>query len=416
MIALLPEVTLNEAAQNAIVAWNGKEEVLMLTTDLSSSSNVNVLEILPLPSNPKKIEEASMDSFKKFIKIFNERAKSAGAMTGERTLGLGPTGEGYRGIVITFSANLGAHNITVVEVNVQDDFIRWAENFTAGMGVKINVSIEMNYTIGKILRSGIKYFVFDIVSLTQEKKTINPILYRFDTEYLYYPIEITSISLPKNNEPTELNIFLITKGQVDDTTPIKRCRFERGAGFYQYVIFTKEELKKVSKEIADLFGSYAFAAHIFWKGTQADMKYELTNDLKIYAQNIETPPTENEIYRHLFWENYKASVKKLFGNSFIGFVLLCIAEPSFLPLVGVVIFGIVSSPFLASKFLRITKLVENKFIAYGVCAGVLLLVLFIPIPEYWFFTFETFCLLALFFFICAVTAIVLLIIKILKKL
>ena len=45
----LPEIY--EPAQNAIIAWNGKEEILVLTTDLRSSKPTKVLEVLPLRPN-----------------------------------------------------------------------------------------------------------------------------------------------------------------------------------------------------------------------------------------------------------------------------------------------------------------------------------------------------------------------------
>ena len=41
-----------EPAQNAVIAWNGHEEILVLTTDLSATRPTKVLEVLPLPSEP----------------------------------------------------------------------------------------------------------------------------------------------------------------------------------------------------------------------------------------------------------------------------------------------------------------------------------------------------------------------------
>jgi hypothetical protein len=41
-----------EAGQKAIVAWNGTHEILILSTDISSSNETEVVEIMPLPSNP----------------------------------------------------------------------------------------------------------------------------------------------------------------------------------------------------------------------------------------------------------------------------------------------------------------------------------------------------------------------------
>jgi len=35
-----------------MIAWNGKEEILLLTTDLKASEPTRVLEVIPLPSEP----------------------------------------------------------------------------------------------------------------------------------------------------------------------------------------------------------------------------------------------------------------------------------------------------------------------------------------------------------------------------
>jgi len=51
------EVNIQESVQNAIVAWNGDEEVIILSTDVQSSQPTLVLEVLPLPSNPVKVEK-----------------------------------------------------------------------------------------------------------------------------------------------------------------------------------------------------------------------------------------------------------------------------------------------------------------------------------------------------------------------
>jgi hypothetical protein len=50
VIVLVERVS--ESGQKAIIAWNGTHEVLILSTDVSSTEEVEVVEIMPLPSNP----------------------------------------------------------------------------------------------------------------------------------------------------------------------------------------------------------------------------------------------------------------------------------------------------------------------------------------------------------------------------
>jgi len=53
----------HEPAQNAIIAWNGSYEILILSTKLESKNATKVLEFIPLPSKPeveKAISKLSM--------------------------------------------------------------------------------------------------------------------------------------------------------------------------------------------------------------------------------------------------------------------------------------------------------------------------------------------------------------------
>lgn len=50
-------VRIVEPNQDAIIAWNGKEQLLYLQTTLGASEETKVLEVMPLPSKPK-VDEA----------------------------------------------------------------------------------------------------------------------------------------------------------------------------------------------------------------------------------------------------------------------------------------------------------------------------------------------------------------------
>ena len=61
-LPIVPGVSIYEPGQKAIVAWNGNEEILILSTDVRASEQTMVLEILPLPSKPE-IGGGSFQSF-----------------------------------------------------------------------------------------------------------------------------------------------------------------------------------------------------------------------------------------------------------------------------------------------------------------------------------------------------------------
>ena len=48
-----PGVRIFEPNQRAMIAWNGQEEILLLSTDLRASQPTKVLEVIPLPAEPE---------------------------------------------------------------------------------------------------------------------------------------------------------------------------------------------------------------------------------------------------------------------------------------------------------------------------------------------------------------------------
>jgi hypothetical protein len=107
MVPVVPSVSIYEPGQKAIIAWNGQEEILILSTDVSAADETFVLEIMPLPSNPKKIEKASFESFITIKTILDAHARVV--------LGSNYGSESTKSIEVTFHERIGAHDVTVVK-------------------------------------------------------------------------------------------------------------------------------------------------------------------------------------------------------------------------------------------------------------------------------------------------------------
>ena len=280
MIVIDPkEISLAETGQNAIVAWNGKEEVIILSTDVRSSESTLVLEILPLPSNPIKVEEGNFDSFTKLTEIVNKKIRAIRER--ERYKGFGR--KAVTGVEITFHKKIGAHDVTVVKVNDLDYFINWVRNFTTSKGFKYTeISSEFKNTVASYLDRSIRFFVFDVIDVSKDRQSIKPLVYRFKTDFLYYPLEITAASDAKRSF-SEVNIFLITNGIINKTV-IRDANLWPEAGFKYSIELTKNELKEISPEIADLFSSaYVMNVHYF------GLLERLNKDLVVYRQDIYIP-------------------------------------------------------------------------------------------------------------------------------
>ena len=291
MIVVGPrEVGLQESGQNAIVAWNGDEEIIILSTDAKSSESTLVLEVLPLPSNPATVEEGSFDSFTKLTEIINEKVRAIREEGLPKSLGRDAV---TPGIEITFHKKLGAHDVTVVKVNDLNHFINWVENFTTEMGFEhTEISPEFENSVAGYLNRDIKFFVFDVIESSEDKQSIKPLIYKFSTDFLYYPLEITATS-DAGWSRSEVNIFLITKGIIKEDV-VEDINLLPRTGFYYGIELSEEELKEISPEVADLFGS-AYVMNAYYSGKLN----QLNRDLVVYKQDIHVPTFFDKISRTL---------------------------------------------------------------------------------------------------------------------
>jgi len=255
MVPYPPRVILDETEQNAIVGWNGKEEVLILSTDVRTSEDASVLEILPLPSNPTKVEEGSLETFENLVERINQKITD---YWGSRTpLSEGAKTAGQSGVEITFHEQIGAHNITVAKVNDLDQFIVWVENYLIDNGLEYyELSTEFKSTVADYLKRNIRFFVFDLVEASTASKSLKPIVYRFPTNHLFYPMEITAFSDAGGTDSSEVNLFLITKKKINPQT-IYKLNLTPERGFDYPINFSQQDLTYVNSEIAGLFSSGA---------------------------------------------------------------------------------------------------------------------------------------------------------------
>jgi hypothetical protein len=88
----ISDVSVYGPGQKAIIAWNGEEEILILSTDVRASGDSQVLEILPLPSEPE-IEKGDFASFEQVDKLIKEHFPTR-LWDRARKGTVGPPGEG----------------------------------------------------------------------------------------------------------------------------------------------------------------------------------------------------------------------------------------------------------------------------------------------------------------------------------
>lgn len=184
------DVDIQQPAQRAIIAYNGVEEILILQTDVKADRETKVVEFMPLPSKPH-VSLAPKGCFRalaQLIKKHNVRYIRFLRGKGE------DEGAKAEAVKVVVAAQLGPHNVTVVEVKDADEFVRWVKAFFEKNGLgKPALGKSLKQIVADYLKRGFTFFAFDIVTLSPEKQTVQPLTYRFNSDYLYYPLKVTNL-------------------------------------------------------------------------------------------------------------------------------------------------------------------------------------------------------------------------------
>jgi len=234
-----PNVKIFEPKQRAMIAWNGTEEILILSTDMSASAKTKVLEIIPFPSEPV-VKEGDVEIFRKAIKLINQKLQERSNQT-EQEEGA-PAGE------VTFHQVIGAHDIMVIHVLDVNSFMEWVERYFNAYGVKTpKVPDAMKTIVDEYLEEGFLWFVFDVISLDNVPTTGEAIQYRFKTESLFYPLKINRTE----EGETSIELLVLTQRLLIKFPgiPIEEIKLP-----YEPLGMSSEELRGLNEEMDELLG------------------------------------------------------------------------------------------------------------------------------------------------------------------
>jgi hypothetical protein len=240
-----PNVKIFETKQRAMIAWNGTEEILILSTDMSASAKTKVLEIIPFPSEPV-VKKGDVEIFKKAMKLINQKLQKRDDQTvqkeGREKIKGSPAGE------VTFHQIIGAHDIMVIHVLDVNSFTKWAERYFNAFGVKNpKVPEAMKAIVKEYLEEGFLWFVFDVISLDKVPITSEAIQYQFKTESLFYPLRI---SRTEEGE-TSIELLVFTQRRLIQFPGISIEEIQLP---YEPIGMSSEELRSLNEEMADLLG------------------------------------------------------------------------------------------------------------------------------------------------------------------
>lgn len=245
MMPLNPHVQIFEPNQRAMIAWNGLEQILLLSTDVHASESTMVLEVLPVPAEPD-VKKGDLETFRRATDLINWKIHK-GAESKGRVLSEGvvvPSGE------VTFHKQIGAHDISVTHLLNAKGFVAWVVQYLQSMGVEQEiVSVQMKNLIEEYIKDGFEWFVFDVVTLGTEIATNEPIQYRFKTDRLFYPLKITQTAAGS----TSIELLILTPRLLKRFLGLSMESINLK---HDPVTISADELKALDDDMYDMLQSY----------------------------------------------------------------------------------------------------------------------------------------------------------------
>jgi hypothetical protein len=244
-IPFRPEATIFEPTQRALIAWNGDEEILILSTDLRASRATRVLEVMPFPSEPR-VTEGDVGVFRRAVGLINSKVRPQAALSlarGGSDRGMAyaaPPGE------ITFHERIGAHDVAVARVVSGDGFVEWVNDYLRRASVDNPViPPRLRRVVQEYLDDGYCWFAFDVVSLENKFRTLEALKYRFASSAVFYPVKISR----SNRGRTSMELLVLSPHLLGNFSGIPRSQIELR---HEPVSLTSTEVRALDKGLDEL--------------------------------------------------------------------------------------------------------------------------------------------------------------------
>jgi hypothetical protein len=264
MIPFRPHVSVFEPNQNALIAWNGQEEILILSTDTYASEPTKGLEVIPLKSEPT-VQLGDPNVFDKATSLINswyDRRFSQSRPVGGPAFGGAPPSGGPPMAAppageVTQHETIGRHEIAVTHVLNENGFCTWAEEYLRSQGVDTPVIPDrLRTAIQGYLKRGFNWFVYDVVELSDTVHTNAPIQFRFKSDCVFYPLVITQTESLK----VKIRILVITPEYLREYPELPRENIRVGLEEFldpkriaeEMVILSRTDMHILSPEINEL--------------------------------------------------------------------------------------------------------------------------------------------------------------------
>jgi hypothetical protein len=191
----------SEPSQTAVIAWNGAEQIMVLTTHEESRIGKGaMLSFMPLPGEPIDIRAGDKRLFDKAYKLVEAKLK-------REVPGLVGRNE------VTLERKIGSHNIFVWRIDNINEFQDKIQSYVfkkySGQG-KVLFNKKTLDMVKDYFGKGFKYFAFDLTFVSDTLSEKMPIEYHFKAKFVYYPLVISSGT---GTGETKIELVVLTNSQ-----------------------------------------------------------------------------------------------------------------------------------------------------------------------------------------------------------
>jgi hypothetical protein len=281
----IADILIDEPGQKAIIAWDGQQEILILSTDVYAEGDTTALRIIPLPSQPEKIEQGDFNSFLRIRDLLRQHFPNRHTWL-DCAAGKGEGGGG-EGVDIVFHEKIGAHDIWVAKATDAAELIKWAEQFLAQNQIQHQISSPgLELLAAQYIQEGIEFFVFDLIELSPDQKSVEPIVYQFQSDTLYFPLKISSI-IPGY---TQISLFLLTPERLADPSQLPKTELNgqelgvmvaQANGKRVQFELDEEELASIDPRLSELLAGHAWLTAVQSYNDLYDSSHPLFNEIPL---------------------------------------------------------------------------------------------------------------------------------------
>jgi hypothetical protein len=192
MIPLLPDAKVFMPRQRALLAWNGEEEILLLSLEMQAAPPAPALVVLPLPAEPHIVsgDAAAFERVAELVGDHMKRFEAIQARVGRPVPG--PFGRPVGGPPIQ------AQDVRAAHLADGEAFAAWVQDTLRARGAARaslprpgrGLPAGLRRIAGETIAAGLTWFAFVLVGLGPEPRALPPIQLRFKTPYLYYPLRM----------------------------------------------------------------------------------------------------------------------------------------------------------------------------------------------------------------------------------